>query len=404
MASLRVRALRAFPFAGLVLAVLALSGCYRSHVRGDPTDAALDVPARDAAVSDAPRRDAPAIDAGPIACDALAVTGMVTLDEGVTPRLVALPGGDVGVVYVRVDGDPTRVVYERLDRSLGRVTGPVTVATDSFTWAELEIVESEVLIAYGLAGSRESVLAHVSFDGVSTGEREVVPLHHPSIFSRSQIGELLWGAFEMERDNSLVLTHVTRTGEVLHPALAIELGRYGSGHHAARRPDGSHVLGYPREGPPGSRHGYVSTISASGVLGPERQLDAADSDQSVTPVMLAGGLVIVRATDEALMIEPTDLDTLERIDRVTFPPLETPPLAATLADRLVVAHVASGVFRWDFFAEDLSGGDRYEVATGHAGIGSGTSVVMQPGALVFALGLTDGSTASPWIVRIECID
>ena len=126
----------------LVLVLATLSGCYRSHLRADPVDAS----GRDAAVPDAPRRDAPERDAGPITCDALAVTGMVTLDEGVTPRLVALPGGDVGVVYVRTDGDPTRVVYERLGRTLTRITGPVTVATDSFTWAELDTANSEVVI------------------------------------------------------------------------------------------------------------------------------------------------------------------------------------------------------------------------------------------------------------------
>ncbi len=390
-----------------MLALLGVAGCYRSHLRAGPGDGSIDAPAPDAASVDAARVDAASsdaarMDAGPVACDALAVTGMVSLDEGVTPRLVALPGDDVGVVYVRTDGDPTRVVYERLDRSLARVTGPVTVGTDAFTWAELATLEGEVLIAYGLAGDRESMLVHVSFDGARTGRQHVVPLAVPSIFQASAAGDLLWGAFEMRTENSLVLAHVTTTGELPHAAVTIPLGRYGSGHHALAQRDGSHVLGYSREGPPGSRHGYVRTIARDGTLGEERPLDPDGSDRSVIPVRVGSELVVVRES-ETLVLERTDPETLERLDRVELPPLAGRPIAGSLAGRLVVAHATSGVFRWDFFASDLSGGDRYELATPDPALGTGTSVVEQPGALVFAIGLTSGASSRPWVVRIACL-
>ena len=378
----------------------ALSGCYQSHVRLDLDGAVLDARARDAEIDDAPRVDAPEVDGGPIVCNALRATQTVSLDEGVTPRIVALPGGHIGVVYVRTERDGVGVIYERLDATLTRLTGPVRVASDGFSWAEIVVQGGELLIAYGLAGSAQTVLLHLSFDGVQTSERALVPLLHPSILE-SNGAELFWAAFDMRTENTFVLSHVTPTGMLTGATVTIPFGRYGSGHHALARSDGSHILGYSREGPPGARHGYVNRFSADGTLGPERQLDPMDPDQAVIPLALAGELVIVRETD-ALEIERTNGETLERIDHASFPPLVTSPIAGVIADRLVVAHLDSGVFRWDLFDAALAHFERDEVRTMHPGIGSGTSVAEHPDALTFAAGLTNGSTASPWLVRLEC--
>jgi len=82
-------------------AILVLTGSYRSHERTSTLDGGADV-----------NVDAP-VDALPLRCSQLTVAESVALDDAnqstVTPRVVALPGGDVGVVYVGSDGAPTTV-------------------------------------------------------------------------------------------------------------------------------------------------------------------------------------------------------------------------------------------------------------------------------------------------------
>jgi hypothetical protein len=377
--------------------LLVLSGCYASHER--PSDGDAGTP------RDGGRRDAGSADddAGPLVCDRLAIAPATALRNGdtsaVTPRIVALDRGHTGVVYVLPGvGAPTRVVYERLSPSLDRLTGPVTVTDDSFTWAEPVVLGDELAIAHGLAGETNSVLHHLDFDGARIRARDRVAVHYPTILHESDAG-IFWVAFRMDRENALDVAHVTTSGELLHPVHSIALGRYGSGHGAARV-RGSLVLTYPREGPRGVRNGYVRAFDEAGELRDERLL-GDDGDSVVLPVVLGDELVLVRRNDDALVLERTDPVTLERLDRREFPTTRLAPIAAALGDRLLVAHVEDGSLVVHHYGADLADADRYETWV-PAALGTGMSIAEVPGAVVIALGLSEGPIAFPWIVRIEC--
>jgi len=389
-------ALRRRRWCALALSVWLASGCYLSHERG------ADAGARDAArIEDAPARpDVPEIDAGPIECGSLRVTATALLDEGVTPRLAALGGSDVGVVYVRTGGSAIRVFYERRDRALGRVTGPVTIGTDSFSWAELAVARGEVWVAYGLAGDRESVLARATLDGAPLSRR-IVPRYHPSIFQVAGEG-FFWAAFAMRTDNALELSHLDADGSETHPVVTIPLGRYGSGHGAIARDASSHVVTYPREGPRGVRHGYVNQLTDRGELGPERLLDPAASDDTVVPVRTSRGLVLVRSSDDELVLERLDPVSLETRERLPHPALGARPVAGVVADRVVVVHATSGTLSIDDFGTDLAGFERHREAIPVPGLGGGASIAELPGALVFGITVNEGATPRPWLVRVEC--
>jgi hypothetical protein len=386
----------------LLVGLAALAGCYLSHER-DP-----------APVSDGGRRDAGgpgvsedagSLDAGVLECDGIAIGPSIALDtggSGVTPRLAALPGGDVGVVYVLPGvGSPTRIIYERLSARLEPITGPVVIANDSFTWAEPVVAEGELAIAFGVAGDRASRLEHVTLDGVMTRPRDRVDLYHPAILRASASG-LFWVAFAMRTDNALEIAHVGRDAELLHPFVRIELGRYGSGHGAVARPDRrSHILTYPREGPPGVRNGWITAIDERGALEPERLL-GDDGDSTVLPVLAGGTLAIVRHGDDALFVERTDIESLARLERSRFDPLPGRLLAASVGDRLVVVHADSGTFTADDFGPTFARFDRARVPLPVAGLTGAGSAIELPGAAIFALGLADGARTFPWLVRIEC--
>ncbi|MBI5490470.1 MAG: hypothetical protein HY905_24255 [Deltaproteobacteria bacterium] len=388
-----------------ILFVLCLPACYLSYREFATHDAAT---GDRAAPTDAPDHgDMAPDDAESPFCDALRVSGTVALDDAttssVTPRLVALPDEGVGVVHVSTDGSPTRVLYERLDAALGRTTGPVTVATDSFTWAEPALDGGRLLVAFGLAGDERSALIPVTFDGASAGDRLTVPLTHPSLFQPSRSG-FFWLAFVMRTDNSFQLAHLAADGTLLHDPVVVDAGRYGSGHGALARPDGaSHVVTYPREGPPGVREGYVNALTEGGVLGPERLL-GEDGDSQVLPVRVGDALVLVRYNDESLVLERTDFDTLERLDRVAYPPPPTRPIAGAVADRLLVAYTILGTLHIDDYGRDLAPVASLDVPLPAAGLGPGWSVAQVRGALYLALSIVEGSRSYPWIVRIECVD
>jgi hypothetical protein len=384
-----------------LLAVLLASGCYLSHRRADVGDDAGRAP--DAGRSlDAGRP----FDAGPLDCDDVIVR-QLSIDPGdgvssVTPRLVALARGDVGLVYVTSGaGDPTLVVYERIDRELERVTGPVDIATDSFTWAEPAWIDGAIVVAYGLAGDRASVLRTITIDGTSLRTTRV-PLYHPSILQATDTGLLFWLAFAMRADNSLEIAHVGVDGALAHDMVSIPLGRYGSGHAALAHPDRpARILGYPSEGPPGVRAGRVITISESGELDHEQTLMESD-DHSVTPVLVDGRLVFVRNSDDALTLELANLDTLERIEAIAYPPVPRGPLASVLADRLLVAHVEGTALVLDLFDRDLRG-PATVTETLPAGIGASSGSIVSFGdAIVLALNLSSGGETFPHIVRIDC--
>lgn len=368
-----------------------------------PTDPLSDAAAARDATTDAARD--PPVDAGPIVCARARIAASVSLDDpmlsGLTPRVVPLPSGDTGVVYVSTDGDPTRVVWERVDASLARVTGPVTVSTDGFTWAEAVVREGEIFLAWGLAGDRSSVLQRIDENGRVLDAPRELPLYHPSVLRPSSTG-LFWLAFAMRTDNALEMVHLALDGTRLHGVVTVDLGRYGSGHGAIPRGDGrSHVVTYPREGPPGAREGYVNAITETGELGPERRL-SEDGDHTVIPVEHGSSLVVVRVNDDALVLERTDPTTLERIDAVSFPSIGRGISPATLADRLVIGYAQSGTFLLDDLGPDLAAIERTTMTLPSPTTGSGQSVATFPGALVFAITLVEGSRTYPWLARVEC--
>ena len=123
-------------------------GCYLSHAR--PDDAGpVSIDARDAGP------DAP-LDAPLPRCERIVIGETAALDGealgSVTPRLVGLPDGSVAVVSVRTDGAPTRVLYEVRDAALRALEPSRTLATDSFTWAELTRVDERVVAALAVVG------------------------------------------------------------------------------------------------------------------------------------------------------------------------------------------------------------------------------------------------------------
>ena len=390
----------------LATSLLWASGCYLSHrVEAGPDASARDASARDASARDAGSPDATArVDASARECTGIRVAASVALDDGtrsgITPRLVGLPGGELAIVYVSTDGSPTRVRYERLSAGLERLHS-ATVATDSFTWAEPVFRDGEIFIAYGLAGDEGSVLQQVTFGGEPRGPRQAVPLLHPSVL-RGSSGGFFWMAFNTRSDNLLLLAHLDDGGAISHPPVEVALGRYGSGHGAIARPDGhSHVFTYPREGPSGVRQGYVNALSEDGVLGPERRL-GDDGDALVLPVRQGDSLVLVRHGD-ALNLERTDFESLERLERRSFPALPSRPfLVGAVAGRVLVGHIAEGELRVDDFGTELDDFARLGVRGPHRAGGPGGSVLEVPGALYVAIGLIDATRQYPYVVRLEC--
>lgn len=378
----------------------ASSGCYLSH--GRPTgleDAGRDAPALDAAPRDAPVP----LDAPLASCDRLVLSHTAALDGeargAVTPRLVALPGGDVGVFSVRTDGAPTRVLFERRDNTLMRATGPVTLANDSFSWAEPLRAGEEMRVAFAL-GDGASAIQGSDRDGRPLA-RVIVRLEHPSIFLPTSLG-YFWAHFEMRADNALVLSSLDPSGAALHEPARIELGRYGSGHHAAVLADGSTVaLGYSSEGPPGSRHGYVRSFAPSGTLGPERRLSEGDIT-SVWPVRGRGEDVLLVWNGDALGLERLDPDTLEPRAMQILAPIDGPFVVGTLDRFLVVAAFRATLLHVDVYDETLALAFSVEERM-PASLGVGSSIATFPDALVIAAGLSDGVTTYPWLARIECV-
>lgn len=373
----------------LLWASLALSGCCLSHER--PRDAGMrDAPRPDVAVRDAP-------DAGPIVCNRIVIEETVALEGqargAVTPRLVALSGGEVGVVYVKTDGDPTRVLFERRAADLSAVGAPREISRNSFTWAEPALFGGEVFIAYGLG------------DGFSELHRDAgsvrVPLEHPSLLLPLEEG-FFWGSFDSRTTNALVLSTVAPDGSTLRDPVRIELGRYGSGHHAVVRPDSSSVVvGYPSEGPPGVRRGHVARYD-DGRLISEREL----RDEDVTSVWVLddeGGLVVV-SNGDALVLERASYFSLEAADTVFLPAIEERFVAGILEGRVVIGRFASGRFVVDVYDPLFRLQETLEVALPAAGLSGATSVASLPGALVIAAGLSDGSTSFPWLARLACAE
>lgn len=387
--------------AWLLFGTLGLAGCYRSHRIHD--DAGASRP--DAGLTPLDAGTDAGMDAGDGPCTGIRVAATIALDDpgvsSVTPRLVAIPGGDVGLVHVSSDGAPTRVRFERLSPRLERLASS-TVATDSFTWAEPAVYDGELWIAYGVAGDGASVLRHVSREGAPLGERLTLPLPHPSVLQAYRDG-LFWLAFDMRSDNTLVLAHLRTTGELAHDPVEVALGRYGSGHGAIARPDGrSHVVTYPREGPRGARRGYVNALSSAGALGPERQLSLEDADL-VLPARRGDELVLVRSSSDELALERTDFDTLASLEVTTF---EAPParpfFVGVLEGRLLVGHIADGTLELDDFGEDLVDFTRLEVRPPDRASGPSGSVLEVPGAIFVAFHVIQDMRTYPFVARIEC--
>lgn len=386
------------PFLAAFALGLAVHGCYLSHQR-EPADASPERSdaRRDVGV-DARVRDAPIG-----RCERLGAGPSVLLEGpgGVTPRLVALDGGEVGVVYVSPGGgDPTAVRYERLGADLGRLTGPVLVATDSWTWAEPARLGSGLVVAFG-STTGVSTLLPVDLAGAVAGGRIAVDVQHPEILRPTARG-LFWLGFESRDENAFVMVHLGPDGAPLHPAQRIGLGRYGSGFGVAARPDGhGHVIAYPSEGPPGARRARVNAISDEGVLTGERTLGTVGADAAL-PVFVDGMLFVVWRTADELAISQLDTESLEPLDERSTALLEGSLFTASIEGHFVV-----GAFQAPrLTAIDLGdpGALPIEIMAPRPGYGGSISWVDVPGGLAIAAGLVAGSEALPWVARIECTE
>jgi hypothetical protein len=273
------------------------------------------------------------------------------------------------------------------------------VSETGFTWAEPVVIDDTIFVAWGVAGET-SVLVPISLDGNPRGPPRSVPLHHPSLL-RPSAGGLFWMAFVSRATNAIEVAYVRTEGRVFRGPITIETGRYGSGHGAIARPDLlSHMVGYPREGPPGVRRGYVAEIDQSGAFA-EQLLSVGDA-RAVLPVRLADRLALVRNGDE-LTIETADLESLARLETRTFPAIEQFLVAGTAADRLVLGYSDGRTMRFDDYGSALMSATLHDVPMpGSLGTGP-TGVASYPDSVVFAIGLNEGTRSFPWLVRLECV-
>lgn len=390
--------LRLFAVVVLVLG----SGCYRSHRR---LEAGTDAGRLDVGVRDGGARDAGAADAGhdapvpPRRCREIRGGIVRELDgrDGVTTRVTSLEGGEVGVVYVVPSGgSPTEVVYERLDGALERVTGPVSVATDSWTWAEPATVDGGLVVAYGVTAGLPSRLVPIDRNGSPRdAPRPGIVLEHPSIL-RGSGDTIFWLTYAMRGSNSFELGTFRTDGTPLHTPNMIALGRYGNGFGVASREDGrAHVLGYTSEGPSGVRGVRVNAIDERGELAGERTLSPS-GDASI-PVLVGDELVLVWRDEGEVHVTTLDPVTLEPSGDERVGTLAGALFAGALDGLLVYGALDGGRF------VAHGGGATWEesVSGVFAPSWSATSV---PGALVVASHLNLLGGTRPIVLRIECAD
>ena len=386
---------------GVVVGALALSGCYLAH-RTDPA-LSVDAGTPDASPSDASRPDAghdAGFDAGGRACVGVELAETVEIDDSevgsVTPRLVALPGGELGLVHVRSDGSPSRIRYERLSARLDRLHS-TDATTTSWTWAQPVLRDGQPWIAHGGAGEPASLLQRLSPDGEPSGPALTVPIFHPTIL-RPTRGGFFWLTMTTRGDNALLMVHLDTAGVPLYPTAEVALGRYGSGHGAIAHPDGrSFVITYPREGPRGVRNAYVNAINEDGELGPELPLSPM-GDQSTVPLRQEDSLLVVSQGD-GLVLDRRDFDTLELQEQFVFAPRGSRLLlAGVLAGRLIVAYRSGSAVRFEDFGEELlePGGPLGEVPSR----GRGESILVTTSAIYVATIATSGH---PFVARLECV-
>lgn len=400
------------------------SGCYLSHAPSgdDSSDAAVtdvrgvDVPGVDVPMFDVPPVDAPfdagtdVIDAGPVECQGVRLDAELRLTLGpdsVSPRLVALPRGEVGVVSVSSNGSPTRLHYQRVDANLGDVGGSQVLTDRSFSWGQPTRVGDALYVAHAIdsAGTsgRSSIRAY-GLEGSPAGRPVDIEASHPNFISPADSG-LFWFSFRNGPQNTLQVAHVGANGDLLHEVREIDMGRYGSGSRAVQVPGGgAHILAYTREASPGVRDGFVNVLRSDGGLGPERRL-SSDGDVTVAPVVIGGELVLVRHNDEALIIEPTDIETLERRDRVRFPPVSGRPLVAQLAGRLLVIHFQGATMYVDDFGREIDTPTRLTINVPDAVTGA-VNLVESPASARTGPGVVIGDQSRrdsvPWLVRLGC--
>ncbi len=332
-------------------------------------------------------------------CDHLRVVETADLGDGndVTARLTLLPGGDVGIVYV--GSGRMELTYERRGIDLTPRGAPVVVASDTFTWGEIAPSGDRLAIVYG-SGGAQSTVREIDYDGARLGS-VAVPLEHPSLFIPN--GErFLWAAFAMHAENSLVIASVTPNGDASSP-VSIDMGLYGSGHGAVAAPDGSFVVGYPREGDVhGTRRPYLAAVARDGTL--VRELLLADTDaHAVLPLRVGDALVVARIAEEEVVLARFDWTTLEPIAERTYPGLGYHVYAVGGDQRFAIARVESEGLTIDAYDADLEPFDSV-VAPLPPGRGNGTAgdAIAWGNELVFSNGTVAGAESYPWLVHVTC--
>lgn len=384
----------------LTLLLMLLPGCYLSHERpGAPgtADAGVDAPRGDAPIVDAPRPDAPVA-----TCERLTVTHTLTLDHpdalgSVTPRIIGLDGGATGLVYVHSDGDPVRVIYERIGASLESVTGPVTVSRRSWTWAEITRANRDLYVAFGEVSDARSVLVPITERGEASPPI-ASPAPHPSLLVPGR-GTMRWVSFDDEAW-AIVVSNVSLDGSPTWAPIRIPTGPYGSGFAMTPLPGGisGAWLGYPRDGA-GGRRGFLRIVGEDGTLGPERQL--GDTEVRSVRLIDMGPELIVVSNGEQLRLERVDLTTLDTIDVVTLPAVGATYVTGSVGDHVVIADLSSAEMRALVLSREL----RIEHELREplpASTGPGVSVASVEDAMVVVSQRTNGPESFPFLMRIAC--
>lgn len=383
--------IRAVPIPPWLALAALVAGCYLSHERTPISEVGPDEP--------------------PLACARFEVTHQATLRDpevsSVTPRLVALGGGEVGVIYVASDGDPVRVLFERLDASLRRPAGAIAMASDSFTWAEPALVGDALYVAYGVE-AEQSIVERVGLDGASIGlPRAHVPVGHPSALVPG-IDRLLWiqvddasptfrtRILEIDRDGLWVWPRDTppwRTHGAVTPDLAVLARSDGARFWATPIDDGMIHTELRRRGPEA-----LTDVNGSSVALAEMSL-----------VDLSGAVVLIGHDGASRVMARHDPDTLRLRSTVTDDALGGPTSAVAIEGHVVVARASSRTLLVDGYDDGLrrisrteapiEGGERVRMASDLSMIASS-----RDSAVVASTIVDESGQSFPWLARITCIE
>lgn len=367
--------------ASLLLVMFALPGCYLTHERDE----------RD--IVDA----ASTPDGGGGHCDRLGVTAMTTLTDALAPRLVAIPGGDVGVAHFAGSADGT-LHYARFDAALTRASARTILANDDFDELSITNGEGELWVGYGHGGSSAAFL-RIDFDGRPIAPPSALALPGPDVLTPVATGRVIWGG-DLDGINMQLAAIDGASGTITGETRLLHLGAYTDGHRAMTLADGRVLLVYPEL----DVGAFARFVEADGTLEPAHRLDAPLPFSSVWPIEIGGRVLVVSRAPPTNVITELDADPNGAIVILGVheaPRRDGPPLVGAFRDRLVLADAFEGVLTWDWYDTALvstvrgSAGDLLDevssvLVTDQALYLAGTRAAMgTPQARIVALGCAD---------------